>query len=412
MLYRLFEAQRTWLRPFAELANASAELYGHPLSPFSYSPLAQHLSAGLDLAHRLTRDYEKPDFDIHTVRIADHDVAVREVVAANKPFCRLLHFRRYGADRALLDALHAQPKVLVVAPLSGHHSTLLRDTVQTLLTDHDVYLTDWTDARLVPLSAGAFHLDDYIAYVQDFIRLLGADVHVLAVCQPAAPVLAAIALLASRREQTPRSMTLMGGPIDGRKSPTAVNKLATGRSLRWFETHLIHRVPPPFAGEGRRVYPGFLQHASFVAMNPERHASSHYDYFLHLVRGDGESAEAHRRFYDEYNAVLDMPAEYYLDTVKTVFQDFALVHGTWHVAGERVQPGHIVHTALFTVEGEFDDIAGAGQTHAAHELCTGLGAEHRHRYDVPGAGHYGIFSGRRWREQVYPELRSFIARFR
>ncbi|MCE4556000.1 polyhydroxyalkanoate depolymerase [Roseateles cellulosilyticus] len=412
MLYQLFETQRALLSPFSEFAAASAKLYSHPLSPFAHTPMAQRLSAGLDLAHRLAKDYEKPQFDIKTVEVDGVDVAVQELVALEKPFCRLLRFKRYTDDQAVLAKMKDQPTVLVVAPLSGHHSTLLRDTVRQLLKDHKVYITDWTDARMVPLEVGPFHLDDYIFYVQDFIRLIGgADCHVISVCQPTVPVLAAISLMASNGEPTPRSMTMMGGPIDARKSPTAVNNLAMNRSFSWFENNVIYRVPTNFPGAGRAVYPGFLQHTGFVAMNPDRHLSSHYDYFLDLVRGDDEGAEAHRRFYDEYNAVLDMPAEYYLDTIKTVFQDFALVNGTWEVEGQFVRPQDIKTTALLTVEGELDDISGAGQTRAAHDLCSGVAKEHQVHYDAVGAGHYGIFSGRRWRDNVYPQVRDFIAKY-
>jgi poly(3-hydroxybutyrate) depolymerase len=307
--------------------------------------------------------------------------------------------------------MKVQPTVLIVAPLSGHHSTLLRDTVRSLLQDHKVYITDWTDARMVPVSAGPFHLDDYIAYVQDFIRHIGSDIHVMSVCQPTVPVLAAVSLMASAGEKPPLSMTMMGGPIDARRSPTSVNNLAMTRSFEWFENNVIYRVPQNYPGAQRRVYPGFLQHTGFVAMNPDRHATSHYDYFLDLVRGDEDSAEAHRQFYDEYNAVLDLPAEYYLDTIKTVFQDFALCNGTWEVDGNLVRPQDIHRSALLTIEGELDDISGAGQTRAAHQLCTGIPSERQFHYDVEGAGHYGIFSGRRWRDKVYPQVRDFISRF-
>jgi len=262
---------------------------------------------------------------------------------------------------------------------------------------------------MVPIDEGPFHLDDYVAYVQEFIRHVGPEVNVISVCQPTVPVLAAISLMASNGEPTPRTMTMMGGPIDARRSPTAVNNLAMNKSHEWFEHNVIYRVPVNYPGAGRRVYPGFLQHTGFVAMNPDRHLSSHYDYFLDLVRGDDESAEAHRKFYDEYNAVLDMPAEYYLDTIKVVFQDFALVNGTWEVNGQRVRPQDITTTSLLTIEGELDDISGAGQTRAAHELCTGIPKERQFHYDVEGAGHYGIFSGRRWRENVYPQVHAFIA---
>jgi poly(3-hydroxybutyrate) depolymerase len=304
--------------------------------------------------------------------------------------------------------------VLLVAPLSGHHATLLRDTVRTMLPDHKVYITDWVDARMVPAEAGAFTLDDYVATIERFLRVIGEAagmdrVHVVSVCQPTVPVLAAVSLMAARGEPVPRSLVLMGGPIDPRESPTAVNNLATQKPMWWFESNLIHLVPPNYPGRGRRVYPGFLQHAGFMAMNPERHFMSHWDFYQDLVKGDLDDADAHRRFYDEYNAVLDMPAEYYLDTVRTVFQEFALPRGTWHVKGERVRPAAIEGTALMTIEGELDDISGEGQTRAAHALCTGVDDAARDHYTVPGAGHYGIFSGRRWRTQVYPRVRDFIA---
>jgi len=411
MLYQLYEAQRALMAPFSEFASASSKLYQHPLSLFSHTPMAQRVAAGFDLMHRLAKDYEKPEFGIKVVEVNGVEVAVQQQVVIEKPFCRLLRFKRFTDESEALTTMKEQPNVLVVAPLSGHHATLLRDTVKSLLRDHKVFITDWTDARMVPEEVGPFHLDDYIEYVQEFIRHIGPDVHVISVCQPTVPVLAAISLMASRGEPTPRTMTMMGGPIDARKGPTAVNHLAVNKSHSWFENNVIFRVPQNFPGAGRRVYPGFLQHSGFVAMNPERHATSHYDYFQDLIRGDDDSADAHREFYDEYNAVIDLPAEYYLDTIKTVFQDFSLVNGTWAVRGEPVRPQDITGTALLTIEGELDDISGAGQTRAAHELCEGIPKPHQFHYDVMGAGHYGIFAGRRWREKVYPEVKNFIARF-
>jgi poly(3-hydroxybutyrate) depolymerase len=412
MLYHLYETQRALMAPFSEFASATAKLYNHPLSPYAHTPWAQRVSAGFDLLHRLAKEYEKPVFDITAAAVGGSNVAVQEQVALTKPFCRLLRFKRFSDDPATLALMKTQPTVLVVAPLSGHHSTLLRDTVKSLLQDHKVYITDWTDARMVPAEAGPFHLDDYVAYVEAFIRHVGGgDAHVISVCQPTVPVLAAVSLMASRGEPTPLTMTMMGGPIDARKSPTAVNNLAMNKSHSWFENNVIFRVPQNFPGAGRRVYPGFLQHTGFVAMNPDRHMTSHYDYFLDLIRGDDDNAESHRQFYDEYNAVLDMPAEYYLDTIKTVFQDFALVNNAWMVNGELVRPQDITATALLTVEGELDDISGAGQTEAAHGLCTGIPKPRSLHYLAEGAGHYGIFSGRRWREKVYPQVRDFIARF-
>ncbi len=411
MLYHIYETQRALMSPFSEFASASAKLYDHPLSPFAHTPLAQRVSAGFDLLHRLAKEYEKPPFAINAATVEGVEIAVQEQVALHKPFCRLLRFKRFTDNPKALDLMKSQPTVLVVAPLSGHHSTLLRDTVKSLLQTHKVFITDWTDARMVPLDAGPFTLDDYVEYVQEFIRHIGPNVHVISVCQPTVPVLAAVSLMASRGEATPLTMTMMGGPIDARRSPTAVNNLAMNKSYSWFENNVIFRVPENFPGAGRRVYPGFLQHTGFVAMNPDRHMTSHYDYFRDLIRGDDDSAESHRQFYDEYNAVLDMPAEYYLDTIKTVFQDFALVNGTWEVKGEPVRPQDITGTALLTVEGELDDISGAGQTRAAHDLCAGIPKSRQFHYDVEGAGHYGIFSGRRWRELVDPQVRDFIARY-
>jgi len=416
MLYQLYETQRSFMEPFADLAQAAAKLYSNPLNPASQTPLAQRVSAAYALMHRLGKDYVKPEFGIRTVKVDGVDVAIHERVEIDKPFCELRRFKRFSDDPHTLQALKQQPAVLIVAPLSGHYATLLRDTARTMLQDHKVYITDWKNARLVPLSEGEFHLDDYVNYVQEFIRHIQAiygNCHVMSVCQPTVPVLAAVSLMASRGEKTPLSMTMMGGPIDARKSPTAVNNLAMQKSFEWFENNVIYRVPPNFPGAGRRVYPGFLQHTGFVAMNPDRHASSHYDYFKDLIKGDDASAEAHRKFYDEYNAVLDMDADYYLETIKTVFQEFHLVNGTWDVQGvdgklERVRPQDIQSTGLLTVEGELDDISGSGQTRAAQDLCSGIPKNHRQHLEVEGAGHYGIFSGRRWREVVYPQVRQFI----
>jgi poly(3-hydroxybutyrate) depolymerase len=416
MLYHIYETQRSLMEPFTDFAQAAAKLFSNPMSPFSESPLAQRMSAGYELLYRLGKDYEKPAFEIHSVDVDGVGVAVHERIEMDKPFCELRRFKRFSDDTATLTKLKAQPVVLIVAPLSGHYATLLRDTVRTMLKDHKVYITDWKNARLVPLAEGEFHLDDYVNYVQEFIRHLQGiygNCHVISVCQPTVPVLAAVSLMASRGETTPLTMTMMGGPIDARKSPTSVNNLATNRSFEWFENNVIYRVPENFPGAGRRVYPGFLQYTGFVAMNPDRHASSHYDYFKDLIKGDDASAEAHRKFYDEYNAVLDMDADYYLETIQTVFQDYKLVHGTWDVRSpdgkiERVRPQDITTTALFTVEGELDDISGSGQTEAAHDLCSGIVRKEQRHLEAKGAGHYGIFSGRRWREVVYPQVRAFI----
>jgi poly(3-hydroxybutyrate) depolymerase len=278
-----------------------------------------------------------------------------------------------------------------------------------MLQDHKVYITDWVDARMVPNDQGVFGLSDYVNYIEDFIRLIGANnLHVISVCQPTVPVLGAVSLMASRGEATPKSLIMMGGPIDARKHPTAVNSLATNKSIQWFEANTIHNVPPPHPGVGRRVYPGFLQHLGFIAMNPSNHMQSHWDFFQNLVRGDEQDAKAHIRFYDEYNAVLDMDAHYYLDTIRTVFQECALPNGTWMVNDELVKPHDIQQSALLTIEGEMDDISGSGQTRAAHKLCKGIDESKKQHYEVSGAGHYGIFSGRRWRNKVYPQIQSFI----
>jgi poly(3-hydroxybutyrate) depolymerase len=411
MLYQFHELQRALLAPTSLFAHASARLFSAPESWFAGLPGAARLAAGYELIYRLGKEYPKPAFGIHMVTVRDVHVAVVERVVSSTPFCRLVRFARYSDDPGLVGWMKRNPVVLVVAPLSGHHATLLRDTVRTLLADHDVFVTDWIDAREVPLAAGSFSLDDYVAYVQTFIRQIGADrVHVMAVCQPTVPVLAAVSLMAAAGEPVPQSLVMMGGPIDARCHPTQVNNLATTRSLRWFETHLVHQVPARYRGRGRRVYPGFLQHAGFIAMNPGRHMSSHWDFYRHLVEGDLEDADAHRRFYDEYNAVLDLPAEYYLDCIRIVFQKYLLPRGLWHVAGQRVAPEALTDTSLLTVEGELDDISGLGQTRAAHQLCTRIPLERKRHLTVRGAGHYGIFSGRRWRDIVYPAVRDFIAR--
>jgi len=410
VLYHLHDYHRSLFNPALQFAQVTARMLSAPGSWMSQLPGAARVAAGYELFYRVGKHYEKPKFGIETVNVRGARVAVQEETVLSKPFCRLRRFTRMSDDPAVAARLKEDAPVLAVAPLSGHHSTLLRETVATLLTRHDVYVTDWIDARLVPADEGSFALADYVDYVRAFIRHIGAErLHVLAVCQPAVPVLAAIALDAAAGEAQPRSVVLMGGPIDARRNPTQVNKLATSKPLRWFETHLLHEVPPGYPGRGRLVYPGFLQHASFIAMNPARHMSSHLDFFHDLVEGDAASADDHRRFYDEYNAVLDMPAEYYLDCVRIVFQDFLLPRGLWHVGGQRVLPAAITDAALMTVEGELDDISGLGQTRVAHDLCSEIPADRKHHLTVTGAGHYGIFSGRRWREIVYPQVQAFFA---
>jgi poly(3-hydroxybutyrate) depolymerase len=402
LLYQIYDWQRTALEPWRLFAQAANEIYGHPDSPLSYLPGSRNVAAAFDLMTRLTQRYERPDFGIKSVRMGEKEVAVREVFELEKPFCRLLHFAKPGVT--------GQPKVIVFAPLSGHHSTLLRDTVRTMLPDHDVYITDWVDAREIPITVGPFHFDDYVAYVREFLGFMGRDSHAISVCQPTVPVLAAVSLMAAAGAPIPRTLTMMGGPIDTRRSPTAVNTFAKHRPLSWFEAKVIQRVPMRYPGFMRRVYPGFLQFAGFVAMNPDRHMESHLQYYHHLVEGDGESADQHRRFYDEYNAVMDLPAEYYLETVERVFQKHLLPQGKLLVSGERVRPELIKGTALFTIEGELDDISGNGQTEAAQSLCKGIPERDKQHFLARAVGHYGIFSGRKYREMIYPRVRDFIAK--
>ncbi len=420
MLYPLHEIQRDAMKPIAAWSQVMANAMTHPFNPFASNPVIKRMAAGYDLLNRLGKDYEKPSWDLESTDIDGKTVNVFVETVQALPFCKLVRFRR-GTAKPL-----KQPTVLLVAPMSGHHATLLRDTVRALIPNHDVYVTDWVDARMVPVSQGAFHLDDYVTYVMDFLRLLhtkkgkhSKGVHVVSVCQPTVPVMAAVSLMATMKDPaSPVSMTMMGGPIDPRANPTTVNNLATTKPFSWFEKTVIHTVPDNYPGHGRRVYPGFLQHTGFVAMNPDKHLLSHWDYFTDLVKGseqDKEDAAAHRKFYDEYNAVLDLDADYYLETIKTVFQEHALPKGTWDVKVNgkpmRVRPQDIKNTALFTVEGELDDISGSGQTQAAHGLCSGIATKNKLHYTAPACGHYGIFSGRRWRELICPQMTAFIAKY-
>lgn len=408
MLYQMHEFQRSIMEPWRWWAQASVDALQSPLSPLSLVPSSNRAAAGFDLMLRLTGRYERPPFAITQVQVDGRQADITESVLLDKPFCQLRHFAKSTSRKG-------EPHVLVFAPLSGHFATLLRDTVRTMLPDHDITITDWKDAREVSLAEGPFHFDDYVAYVQEFIRVMqkraGGKLHIVSVCQPTVPVLAAVSLMAANGEKLPSSMTMMGGPIDTRKNPTSVNDFATRKPLWWFEQNVIQRVPVKYPGAMRRVYPGFLQLAGFVAMNPEKHMESHQEYYNHLVAGDGESAESHRRFYDEYNAVMDLPAEYYLDTIVHVFQKQSLARGTLEVAGALVNPSAIRNTALFTIEGELDDISGSGQTAAAHTLCSNLPAARAQHLTVPGVGHYGIFSGRKYRETIYPKIRDFIKKY-
>jgi poly(3-hydroxybutyrate) depolymerase len=401
MIYQLHEMQHAVMSPWRRWAEMNQQIFGSPFSLLSYVPVSKKIAAACELMLRVTHRYEKPEFGLHETQVGDKKVAVTEEVADTLPFCRLLHFKR--------DTTREDPRVLVVAPLSGHYATLLRDTVRALLPNHDVYVTDWANAKAVPLSDGPFHFDDYVAYVQRFIRLLGPGLNVMSVCQPTVPVLAAISLMAQDQDpMTPVTMTMMGGPIDTRVNPTSVNDFATAHDIEWFRDNVISRVPARYPGFMREVYPGFLQHAGFVAMNPMRHVEAHRDFFYHLIQGDGEGAATHRRFYDEYNAVMDLPAEYYIETLQRVFKEYHLARGVMHVAGQLVEPQAIRNTALFTIEGELDDISGPGQTLAAHDLCSKLPARKKQHLLAPGLGHYGIFSGKRYRTMILPQIQEFI----
>ena len=379
----------------------------NPANPFSYTYPAKAAAAALEVFDGLTRHYGKPAFDIREVESHGHRIAISEEVVATLPFCQLTHFARRCPT--LPPTKRAPPKLLLVAPLSGHFATLLRGTVRALLPDFDVYITEWIDAREIPLQVGAFDLDDYIDYVLGFMRGLGPNLHVVAVCQPGPAVLAAIALLAAADDAAqPATVTIMGSPIDTRKSPTEPNRLAQSRPLSWFERNVIMSVPFPQLGVMRRVYPGFLQLTGFMTMNLDRHLNAHKELYQNLVAGDGDSVAAHRRFYDEYLAVMDLPAEYYLQTIQRVFQEHQLAEGTMIHRGRRVDLRAISKTALMTVEGENDDISGIGQTQAAHELCSNIPPHKRIDYVQPDVGHYGVFNGSRWRSEIAPRIRDFI----
>ena len=401
LLYQLYDLQHAALTPLRVAAEATRATFQNPFFPGSYTQMGRTLAAGAELVERTTRRWGKPDFGLPTTTVNGRTVAVTEVPVLEKPFCTLINFQR--------AVPHDHPKVLLVAPLSGHYATLLRGTVKQLMQNHDVYVTDWADAKMVPLARGRFDFEDYVEYVMDFIRFLGPDVHVMAVCQPVVPVLAAVSLLAQMDDPCqPRTMTLMGGPIDTAAAPTVVTKLAEDKDITWFERNVIHTVPPYYPGGMRQVYPGFIQLTGFMSMNLDRHVGEHVKLFRHLVRGDGDSADAHRKFYDEYLSVLDLTAEFYLQTVKTVFQDRALPKGELTVRGLRVDPSAIRRTALMTVEGELDDISAPGQTIAAHRLCSGLPQDMKVDHLQKAVGHYGIFNGRRWREEIEPKVRGFI----
>lgn len=400
-LYNLHEMQYAALTPLKMIARMSKAIHQSPISPLSYTHYGRNVAAAAEVFERVTHRYAKPEFGIKHTMVGDKNVAIHEEVVLEKPFCRLLHFKKESKIK--------QPAMLIVAPMSGHHATLLRGTVEALLPFLDVYITDWVDARNVAHYHGAFHLEDYIDYTIEFTRHLGPDVHLLAVCQPSVPVMIAAAVMNEKKDpRAPRSMTLIGGPIDTRINPTKVNKLAETKPLDWFRANVITRVPFNYPGFMRRVYPGFLQLSGFMQLNLDRHINAHKDLFKHLVSGDGESAAQHRKFYDEYLSVADLPAEFYLDCIEQVFQKHSLPKGTFKYKGKLVKPEAITTTGLLTLEGELDDISGVGQTEAAQTICKNLPASKRKHYMQKGVGHYGIFNGRKFRENVVPIIVDFV----
>ncbi len=404
MLYHWYELSHAAVSPARAAADAGRVFFNHPMNPLTHTGFGRHAAAACEVFERTTRRYDKPTFGLSSTTIDGAEVAVSEDVVWQRPFCRLIHFTRdLPAEQRAKD-----PRILLVAPMSGHYATLLRGTVETLLPTHEVYITDWRDARDVPLSSGRFDLDDYVDYMQDMFRHFGGDVHVFAVCQPSVPVLAAVALMEQDNDPSvPLSMILAGGPIDTRISPTAVNRLAEEKGLDWFRNNVITNVPWPRMGFGRNVYPGFLQLTGFMTMNLDRHVKAHKDLFYHLVRGDGDSAEKHREFYDEYLAVMDLTAEFYLQTVDSVFIKHTLAKGEFRHRGRRVDPSAIRRVALMTIEGEKDDITGLGQCAAAHELCSSIPDDYHVHYECPGVGHYGIFNGSRFRSEIAPRIAHF-----
>ncbi|ACR11999.1 polyhydroxyalkanoate depolymerase [Teredinibacter turnerae] len=411
MLYHAYEVNHAALAPWREIVGASKRYLESPLNPASYTWAGRTMAAACDLFEVATRRYEKPEWGLYKTDVNGETVDVSTRVIWEQPFCRLLHFQRDSSQMcaAYDNKKWADPRVLLVAPLSGHYATLLRRTVDAFLPDHEVYVTDWADAREVPLSKGRFDFNDYIDYIMAMFELLGPDTHVIGICQPGPPVLAAVAVMsAENNEFLPASMTFMGSPIDTRQSPTLPNKVALERSYGWFRDNMIYSVPWPNKGFMRRVYPGFLQLSGFITMNQERHVMAHRNYFEHLVEGDCDSVHKHREFYDEYLAVLDLTEEFYLQTIRVVFQDHCLAKGTLRHRGHLVDPATITKVALMTVEGEKDDISGIGQTQAAHTLCPNIPQSMQTDYVQPGVGHYGVFSGSRFRNEIQPRIAEFI----
>jgi poly(3-hydroxybutyrate) depolymerase len=403
MLYDAYEMQRSMLAGASTLANLGADWLNNPANPLSYSQMGPIMASALDVFAHASALRGKPDFGIETVIVEGKEVAVTEEIVLRKPFGQLKRFRREGIEGG--------PRLLLVAPMSGHYATLLRGTVERMLPGHDVYVTDWRDAKLVPLADGKFDLDDYVDYLIEFLAHIGPGAHMLAVCQPAVPAYAAAALMsADKHPCRPKTLTMMGGPIDTRKAPTEVNTVATQRPHAWFKSNVIVTVPYLYPGAGRKVYPGFLQLAGFMAMNFGNHMVSHWGMFRHLVAGDGEGADATKDFYDEYRAVCDMTEEFYLQTIDVVFQRHALPKGEMMHRGRIVDPAAIEDIALLAIEGERDDISGIGQTRAALDISTGLNARQKRYHLAKGVGHYGIFNGSKWRTRIAPMVEAWIAK--
>jgi poly(3-hydroxybutyrate) depolymerase len=402
MLYSMFEISKLAMGPWRAAANATRRTLRAPWNPMGDTLAGRTTAAAADLFESMTRNYGKPDWDLPTTEINGKTVAVTPETVWSSPWCNLVHFKRENAPKH-------QPKVLFVSPMSGHFATLLRGTVRTFLPDSEVYITDWVDAAMVPISDGRFDLNGFVDHVADMIRAIGENVHVVAVCQPGPPTLAAISLMAEDKDELrPASMIFMGSPIDARLSPTVPNKLAEEKPFEWFEQNAVHTVPPTFPGAMRRVYPGFLQLSGFMQMNWERHVDAHWQFFNHLVEEDGDSADKHRQFYDEYLAVMDLTEEFYLQTIKDVFQEHKLPRGKFEHRGRIVDPSKITDIALMTVEGENDDISGIGQTQAAHDLCSNIPADIRIDWVQPKVGHYGVFNGSRFEKEIAPRMKAFM----
>lgn len=406
MLYHAYELNHAAIAPWRAAATATKAALTNPLNPFAKTGFARTVAAAADVFETTTRRYGKPEFGLPETLVNGEPVPVAEEIVWEDTFCSLLHFAKHWPEKPV-----EQPKVLIVAPLSGHYATLLRGTVEGMLEDHDVYITDWQDARMVPVCEGRFDLDDYIDYLIRMVQHLGPNTHVIGVCQPGPAVLAATSLMAEDKDPcTPASMILMGSPIDTRESPTVPNKLSEEKPLSWFQTHMISAVPFPHPGAFRQVYPGFVQLSSFLAMNQDRHMEAHKKYFENLIKGDEDSSDKHRAFYDEYLSVMDLTEEFYIQTIDRIFQRHLLPKGEFYHRDRLVNPAAITNSGLLTVEGELDDISGIGQTQAAHKLCSGIPDAMQEDYIQKGVGHYGVFNGSKWRSQIVPRVTDFIQR--